>query len=186
MFSIESKLANVPPAAHGLSPKTGGSNNLETKIWQFDVFLVEDSTDDREQISRVINKSPYIRQALCFDTGDRFLSFLATQEYYTREAEPDKPVLIFLDLHLPGLGGLKVLRHLKEHPSTKNIPIIITTTDLSPEQVQEAYDLKANAYLPKPVQIDSLHALIYNGWGPGAEMMPPSPAEKPQQPPAFS
>jgi CheY-like chemotaxis protein len=163
------------PVRGGTSPaEINTPHNLKIKPWHFNILLVEDNMDDREQIVRTLRRADYIYKILCFDSGNRFLSFLSTRDYGLFKASSDRPMLIFLDIHMPGLSGLKVLRDLKENPETCTLPVIITTTDLSPSQVQEAYDLKANAYMPKPVQLDNLYTLIYNGWG-ALQENPPTP-----------
>ncbi len=53
---------------------------------------------------------------------------------------------------------------MREQPETRDIPVIITTGDLSKKQVQDAQALEANAYISKPFRLENIHALIYNGW----------------------
>jgi signal transduction histidine kinase/ActR/RegA family two-component response regulator len=70
------------------------------------------------------------------------------------------PDLIFLDLHLPDLGGNVVLQRLRAHPGTKNIPVVMVSADATPSQIQKLIDLGANDYVTKPFDIPMLLAVV--------------------------
>lgn len=131
----------------------------------YTVFLVEDDADDRTQTLRILRQSPHIHNVHWFESGDRLMAHLVAQGFYADRVAKEIPTLILLDLHLPGTSGMDILRDLKEHPLTQDIPIIVLTNDVSSERVLEAYRLQANAYLPKPVLLGNIHDVIYNGWG---------------------
>jgi CheY-like chemotaxis protein len=132
---------------------------------QFNVFIVEDNEDDREQMCRSLKQSPHIRNIYPFENGDRFMSYVASETAHLNSVTDALPAIVFLDLHMPGTNGMEILKELREHPVMRRMPVIITTSDLSDRQMLKAYELQANAYVLKPVDIHNVHELIYNGWG---------------------
>jgi hypothetical protein len=139
------------------------------KPGQYIAFIVEDNETESQQMISALKSSPYIAYIYHFRNGDSLLAELTAEEYRARQMEldtipPKIPIIIFLDLRMSGTDGLDILRELREHPLTKTSAIIITTPTLSYHEFTESYQLRANAYLPKPLRLDNLHALIYNGW----------------------
>ena len=79
------------------------------------------------------------------------MAFLHQQDQYSRAPRPD---LILLDLALPGKNGVEVLAEIKGDPKLKRIPVVVLTSSDAPEDVLGSYDLHANAYAKKPVDVD--------------------------------
>lgn len=153
-----------------LSSRENTSDNTGQKINQYTVFLVEDDPDDRRQATQILRKSPYIYNIHCFDNGDKLIQHFICEGYYSAHLMRHIPTLIMLDIHMPGSNGLDILKSLKEHPLTQNIPIIILTGDTSHETALNAYRAQANAFIAKPLNLDHVHEVIYTGWGwPGAK-----------------
>jgi CheY-like chemotaxis protein len=122
-----------------------------------EVLLVEDSPGDvrltREAFGEA-NKS--IRLHVAAD-GVEAMAFLKRQG--THAAAP-RPGIILLDLNLPKMDGREVLVHIKEDADLKTIPIVILTTSESEVDIAKSYELQANCYLSKPVQLDAFEALV--------------------------
>ncbi len=122
-----------------------------------EVLLVEDSPGDvrltREAFGEA-NKS--IRLHVAAD-GVEAMAFLKRQG--THAAAP-RPGIILLDLNLPKMDGREVLVHIKEDSDLKTIPIVILTTSESEVDIAKSYELQANCYLSKPVQLDAFEALV--------------------------
>jgi two-component system, chemotaxis family, response regulator Rcp1 len=74
--------------------------------------------------------------------------------------EAPRPDLILLDLNLPKMDGREVLAHIKEDESLKNIPTVILTTSTAEADIVKSYELAANCYLSKPVQLDAFESLV--------------------------
>ena len=72
---------------------------------------------------------------------------------------PPRPVIILLDLHMPKVSGLEVLRVLKDHPVYKSVPVIVLTTSKEDRDVHSAYQLGANSYIVKPVDFEKFMAV---------------------------
>ncbi len=137
----------------------------EVKTEQYTVFLVEDDTDDRRQAVQELRKSPYIYNVHCFDSGDKLIGHFVSEGYYSGNLMLSIPTLIILDIHVPGTDGIDILRELKEHPLTEDIPVIMLTADTSSKLALEAYKYKANAFIEKPLRLDHVHEVIDTGWG---------------------
>jgi CheY-like chemotaxis protein len=122
-----------------------------------EVLLVEDSPGDvrlTREAFRDANVS--IRLHVASD-GVEAMAFLRRQDEHIHAPRPD---LILLDLNLPRMDGREVLAQVKEDPSLKTIPTVILTTSEAEADIMKSYELQANAYLSKPVQLDAFESLV--------------------------
>ncbi len=122
-----------------------------------EVLLVEDSPGDvrlTQEAFREANSA--IRLHLAID-GVEAMAFLRQQGSNVHSPRPD---LILLDLNLPRMDGREVLAHIKDDESLKLIPTVILTTSDSEADIVKSYQLQANCYLTKPVQLDSFETLV--------------------------
>jgi len=121
------------------------------------VLLVEDSPGDvrltREALSEA---NPGIMLSVVSD-GVEAMSFLNRENGHSDAPRPD---LILLDLNLPLMDGREVLTKIKEDESLKTIPTIILTTSEAHADISRSYELQANSYLCKPVQLDKFESLV--------------------------
>lgn len=140
------------------------TDTLAKTAQQYTVLLVEDDLDDEQQAVYMLRKSPFIYNINCFKTCDDLLRYFAGIDSDSGDPIRHIPTLIMLDIHVPGANGLETLKNLKEHPLTKNIPIIILTGDSSDKTMLDAYKLKANAFITKPLNLEHVHEVIYKGW----------------------
>ena len=85
--------------------------------------------------------------------GQLALDFIRCQGTY-RSRVPNGPLLLLLDINMPRVDGVEVLRQLKEDPQTANLPIIMLTTTDDPREVRRCYDLGCSSYITKPVEYD--------------------------------
>ena len=114
-----------------------------------DILVVDDDVGHARLVERNLRRSCLCNEIRVFNDGHSALAYLLGDE---RALE--SPLLILLDLNMPGLTGDQVLSRLKSEPRTRHIPVIIlTTTDAEPE-MQKCYELGCNFYLTKPVQYD--------------------------------
>jgi two-component system, chemotaxis family, response regulator Rcp1 len=122
-----------------------------------EVLLVEDSPGDvrlTQEAFRDANKAIHLHVA---SDGVEAMSFLRRQGIH---AQAPRPELILLDLNLPKMDGREVLAHIKEDASLKTIPTVILTTSEAEADIVRSYQLQANCYLSKPVQLDAFEALV--------------------------
>lgn len=140
-------------------------DSLENPAKQYTVFLVEDDPDDTEYAIRILKKSPYVYNIHCFETGDELIGHFITEGYYSGNLVHHLPFLVMLDVHIPGASGLDTLKAIKAHPLTRDIPVIVLTGDLSSEVAENACESQANAFVTKPLHLESVHEVILNGEG---------------------
>jgi chemotaxis family two-component system response regulator Rcp1 len=122
-----------------------------------EVLLVEDSPGDvrlTQEAFREANKEIHLHVA---SDGVEAMAFLRQQGVH---AHAPRPELILLDLNLPKMDGREVLALIKEDPRLKTIPTVILTTSESEADIVKSYQLQANCYLSKPVQLDAFEALV--------------------------
>ena len=115
------------------------------------ILLIEDNPDDVELTLHAFQKNNMANDIVVAGDGAEGLDYLfGTGKYAGRDAE-ESPALILLDLQLPKIGGLEVLRRVREDERTKRIPVIILTTSDEEEDIVNGYNGGANSYLRKPV-----------------------------------
>jgi chemotaxis family two-component system response regulator Rcp1 len=122
-----------------------------------EVLLVEDSPGDvrlTQEAFREANKEIHLHVA---SDGVEAMAFLRQQGVH---AHAPRPELVLLDLNLPKMDGREVLALIKEDPNLKTIPTVILTTSESEADIVKSYQLQANCYLSKPVQLDAFEALV--------------------------
>jgi two-component system response regulator len=123
---------------------------LETKI----ILLVEDNPDDEELTVRALRKNNIVNEVVVARDGVEALDYLFAQgQYETREPRL-MPQLILLDLKLPKLDGLAVLRRIRADDRTKLLPVVILTSSNEERDRIEGYGLGANSYVRKPVDFN--------------------------------
>jgi CheY-like chemotaxis protein len=117
----------------------------------FDILLVEDSPGD-VRLSREAWKEARIRNRLHIaEDGVEAMAFLRREG---KHAGAVRPHLILLDLNLPKKDGRDVLAEIKRDPALKQIPVVVLTTSKADQDIQRSYDLHANCYISKPLDMD--------------------------------
>jgi two-component system, chemotaxis family, response regulator Rcp1 len=122
-----------------------------------EVLLVEDSPGDvrlTQEAFRDANSAIHLSVA---SDGVEAMAFLKHTGTHINSPRPD---LILLDLNLPKMDGRQVLTHIKENADLKTIPTVILTTSDAESDIVKSYQLQANCYLTKPVQLDAFEALV--------------------------
>jgi two-component system response regulator len=115
------------------------------------ILLVEDNPDDVELTRRAFEKSNVANEIVIVSDGQEALDYLfATGMHRDRDAAL-MPHVILLDLNLPKINGLEVLRRMRADERTKRIPVVVLTTSKEEKDVVGSYDLGANSYVRKPV-----------------------------------
>ena len=122
-----------------------------------EVLLVEDSPGDVRLTQEAFREAnPAIHLHVTTD-GVEAMAFLNRQGIHAQAPRPD---LILLDLNLPKMDGCEVLAHIKDDPFLKTIPTVILTTSDAEADIVKSYQLQANCYLSKPVQLDAFESLV--------------------------
>jgi len=119
-----------------------------------EILLVEDNPQHVELTLRALKKHNLANNVLVAKDGAEALEFIfATDRYHERRIE-NGPKVILLDLKLPKVDGLEVLRRIKSDERTKAIPVVVVTTSEQEQDVVESYKLGVNSYIVKPVSFD--------------------------------
>jgi two-component system, chemotaxis family, response regulator Rcp1 len=122
-----------------------------------EVLLVEDNAGDvrlTQEAFRDANPSVHLHVA---SDGVEAMAFLRREGRYSQAPRPD---LVLLDLNLPKMDGREVLAHIKEDDGLKTIPTVILTTSDAEADISKSYQLQANCYLTKPVQLSAFESLV--------------------------
>ena len=122
---------------------------------EIEILLVEDSMDDAEMTIRSLRKYNLANKLIHVKDGEAALDFLfGTGKFIGRNVNL-KPRLILLDLKMPKVDGMEVLRRVKSNEATKKIPVVILTSSKEDPDVSKCYELGANGYIVKPVGFES-------------------------------
>jgi two-component system, response regulator len=114
------------------------------------ILLVEDSPDDAELALRAFAKSEIQNEIVVARDGVEALDYLFGTGAYAADP-PESPEIVLLDLNLPRLPGLEVLRRLRADARTKYLPVVVLTSSAQEQDILQSYDLGANSYVRKPV-----------------------------------
>lgn len=119
-----------------------------------DILLVEDNPDDVELTVRALKKHNLANNMTTVSDGEEALDFIFARGSFAGRAMAHTPKLILLDLKLPKIDGLEVLRHVKADERTKPIPVVVLTSSKEERDIVESYRLGVNSYIVKPVDFD--------------------------------
>jgi len=119
-----------------------------------EVLLVEDNPRDAELTIRALKRHNLANRLIHVEDGAEALDFLFGRGKYEGRQIDISPMVVLLDLKLPKVNGLEVLRSMKSDPRLHTIPVVIVTSSAEDPDIRAAYDLGANGYVIKPVQFD--------------------------------
>ena len=122
-----------------------------------EILMVEDNPGDVRLTKEALNDAKVINNLHVADDGIEALNFLKRQGKYKDAIRPD---LILLDLNLPKKDGREVLGEIKADPGLRQIPVVILTTSKAEEDILKTYDLHANCYITKPVDLEKFIEVI--------------------------
>jgi two-component system response regulator len=120
-----------------------------------DALLVEDNLQDAELTMRSLKKHKLANNVFVVEDGAEALEFIFCKGKYSERDIKQPPRVIFLDLKLPLVSGLEVLRAIKQDARTKSIPVVVVTSSREDPDVKAAYELGANSYVVKPMDFES-------------------------------
>jgi two-component system response regulator len=130
-----------------------------------DILLVEDSEADAELTLRALRSGNLANSIHVVSDGEAALDFMFFRNSYASRDGEEYPRLILLDLKLPKVDGLSVLRELKKDERTRLVPIVILTSSREERDVVNGYQLGVNSYIQKPVDFDKFRETVRQlGW----------------------
>jgi CheY-like chemotaxis protein len=119
------------------------------------ILLVEDSPEDFQATLRALSQAGLANPIFHCEDGDDALDYLNQRGKYAAAAKAPRPGLILLDLNLPGTDGREVLQEIKRSDHFKKIPVVVLTTSTDRRDIDKCYDMGANSYIKKPVDLAS-------------------------------
>ena len=130
---------------------------MNASIHPIEILLVEDNPGDVLLTREALKESKVLNNLHVAADGDEALAFLYKEGEYASAPRPD---LILLDLNLPRRGGREVLGEIKEDTQLRSIPVVILTTSTDEEDVWKSYQLHANCYITKPIDLDQFVKVV--------------------------
>jgi chemotaxis family two-component system response regulator Rcp1 len=127
------------------------------KTKPIDILLVEDNPGDVRLTRESLKEGKVLNTLHVAGDGIEALAFLRQEGQYAKQPLPD---IILLDLNLPKKDGREVLAEIKTDPNLRRIPVVILTTSKAEEDILKSYDLHANCYITKPVDLDQFITVV--------------------------
>ena len=120
-----------------------------------EILIVEDNARDLELTMHALDKHHLGNQVVAVRDGAEAIDFLFASGQYAHRVVSEGPHVIFLDMKLPKVDGIEVLRQIKADERTRMIPVVMVTSSAQERDIQESYRLGANSYVVKPIDFDS-------------------------------
>jgi two-component system, response regulator len=130
-----------------------GGKNMEN-LREVQILLVEDNPNDMELTVRALGKHNLTNKLHVVKDGEEALDYIFATGAYAGRDIADKPDVILLDLKLPKVNGLEVLRKVRSDERTKVVPVVLLTSSTEERDIVESYKLYVNSYISKPVEFD--------------------------------
>jgi two-component system response regulator len=125
-----------------------------------EILLVEDNLNDIELTLHALRAENLANRIHVARDGEEALDYLFKRGAHANRESARPPHLILLDLKLPKVHGLEVLRQIKEDPAMRRVPVVILTSSREDRDLIKSYDLGVNSYIQKPVEFDEFREII--------------------------
>jgi len=127
---------------------------------EIEVLLVEDNASDAEMTIRALKKNNLVNKLLHLKDGAEALDFIFAEGEYSGRQMENIPKVILLDLKMPKVSGIEVLRRIKTDERTRKIPVVVLTSSKEDPDIQACYALGVNSYVVKPVDFNEFQKAI--------------------------
>ncbi len=127
---------------------------------EVEILLIEDNMHDAELAIRALEKHHLVNQLIHLKDGAEALDFIFAEGAFANRDKKIIPKVILLDLKMPKVNGMEVLKKLKNDDFFKRIPIVILTSSKEDPDIQTCYDLGANSFIVKPVKFDEFVKVV--------------------------
>ena len=127
---------------------------------EIEILIVEDNRYDAELTIRALQKQNLANKLIHLSDGAEALDFLFATGKYASRNPGVVPRVVFLDLKMPKVDGVEVLKAIKSDPLTRAIPVVILTSSAEDPDIKKCYDLGANSYIVKPVEFEDFARIV--------------------------
>jgi two-component system, response regulator len=127
---------------------------------ELDILLVEDSQEDVDLALHALRREKLANSIFIVRDGEEALDFLFCRGAFAHRSFDNPPKLVLLDLKLPKVNGMEVLKEVKGDPRTKTIPVVIMTSSKEERDLVASYDLGVNSYIQKPVDFEQFRDTV--------------------------
>ena len=127
---------------------------------EVDILLVDDSQDDVDLTLHSLRTENLANRVFIARDGEEALAFLFCSGPHAQRSFEQPPKLVLLDLKLPKVDGMQVLKRVKDDPRTKTIPVVMMTSSREERDMLNGYNLGVNSYLQKPVDFDEFRKMV--------------------------
>lgn len=124
------------------------------------ILLIEDNPDDIALTLRAFQKNAIANAIVVLRDGEEAIDYLEGRGAYAGRIHHERPMLALLDLKLPKVDGLEVLRHIRGSEITRLLPVVILTTSKEERDLEEGYALGANSYVRKPIEFEEFVRVV--------------------------
>ena len=122
-----------------------------------EILLVEDNHGDAFLTKKAFQQAKIANNLTHVVNAEKALKVLNKEDEYSNHPSPD---LVLLDINMPGKSGMQLLREIREHNALSRIPVVMLTSSEADKDVIDSYDLKANSYIVKPVNLDKFRDVV--------------------------
>ncbi|MHC1782150.1 MAG: response regulator [Anaerolineaceae bacterium] len=126
------------------------------------ILLIEDNPSDIELTRRALKKGRILNDVIVIEDGQDALDYFDGTGLFKGRDIADLPALVLLDLKLPSVTGLEILKHVRETQHTRRLPIVILTSSSEDVDIARSYDLRVNSYIRKPVDFEQFAEAVQN------------------------
>ena len=125
-----------------------------------EIILVEDNPSDADLIKRALNKNNVANKILHLKDGQEVLQYLFGEGQWKGRTTANTPKVILLDLKMPKVSGIEVLKRIKSNQETMGIPVVVLTSSKEDPDIKECYKLGVNSYVVKPVGFEDFSRTV--------------------------
>ena len=124
------------------------------------ILLVEDNPDDRELMRLAFSQSDIEHNLVIVSDGIEALNYLLAEEEFGQRDLADMPALVLLDINLPKINGIEVLKRIRAHSQIKLVPVVIVSSSDEPQDLIDSYINGCNSYIRKPIHFTQLQNFV--------------------------
>lgn len=133
---------------------------MNSKLNEVEILLVEDNLSDAELITRALRKVNLANHLIHVKDGEEAIEFIFAQGKYAEREVKNIPRVILLDIKMPKVDGIEVLRRIKSNEATRSIPVVIMTSSKEEQDIVRSYELGVNSFVVKPVDFNSFSKAV--------------------------